>query len=215
MIIVLLGPPGTGKGTQAAAVAGRFGLTHISTGDIFRRNLAEKTPLGLEAEGYMKKGELVPDDLVLRLVEGRLKEPDAIKGALLDGFPRTVGQAESFGVTLKAEGRRIDHVLLLTAEDSVLVNRLSGRRVCRSCGRSWHADFSPPPAGNICPCGGEIYQRADDQEEAILNRLAVYEKETRPLIDYYGQKGLIRRVDGDGTPAQVEKRIEQALTTAP
>ena len=215
MIIVLLGPPGTGKGTQAAAIVRAFKLPHVSTGDIFRRNLAEGTPLGIEAKGYMERGALVPDGLVIKLVAGRIRESDAEQGFLLAGFPRTVGQAEAFDRELSDLGRRIDHVVLLHVENEALVRRLSGRRVCRKCGLSYHVEFNPPPDGDVCICGGNVYQRSDDVEEAIKNRLSVYAAETSPLIEYYRTRGLLRTVDGDGTPAQVEKRIEQALTTAP
>jgi adenylate kinase len=211
MIIVLLGPPGTGKGTQAKAIYDRYSFPHISTGDIFRKNLSEATPLGLEAKTYMEKGELVPDGLVLKLIEGRLSEPDAAKGFLLDGFPRTKVQALAFDESLAARGQKIDHVVLLEVEDRKLIKRLSGRRVCGNCGRSFHVEFSPPPADNLCPCGGTVYQRADDLETAIVNRLKVYHDLTKPLVEYYGGRGLLRRVEGDGTPSEVEARIKLAL----
>jgi adenylate kinase len=216
MILVLLGAPGVGKGTQAAALAARFKVPHISTGDIFRRNLADGTPLGLKAKGFMERGELVPDALVLDLVHDRLKEPDARGGFLMDGFPRTRVQAEEFDRQLRSIGLKIDHVVLLEVNADVLVKRLSGRRVCRQCGMSFHVEFNPPPKDNVCPaCGGEIYQRKDDSEEAIKNRLKVYDELTSPLIEYYGGQGLIRRVDGDGAPKQVENRIAQAVTVLP
>ncbi|MDR2460819.1 MAG: adenylate kinase [Deltaproteobacteria bacterium] len=212
MIIVLLGPPGTGKGTQAAAIKERFSLPHISTGDIFRKNLADGTPLGLEAKGFMERGELVPDKLVLELVEDRLKNPDTEKGFLLDGFPRTEVQATQLDKALSSQGTGIDHVVLLLVPDEVIVGRLSGRRVCKSCGHVWHMDFNPPPAGGTCPdCGGEVYQRADDMAEAIENRLLVYKKETGPLISYYEAKGLIRQIDGNQSPQLVQEAIFKAL----
>ncbi|MDR1036308.1 MAG: adenylate kinase [Deltaproteobacteria bacterium] len=212
MIIVLLGPPGTGKGTQAAAIRDRFGVPHVSTGDIFRRNLAEGTPLGLQAKGYMEKGELVPDELVLDLVADRLKGPDCGGGFLLDGFPRTEVQAEGLDRFLEAGGTPLDHVVLLEVPDSTVVSRLSGRRVCRSCGAVWHATFNPPPADMKCPsCSGEIYQRADDSSDAVLNRLQVYARQTGPLIGYYDARGLVRRVDGTMPPAEVEKAIAAVL----
>lgn len=211
MIIVLLGPPGSGKGTQAQAIVDRYKLPHISTGDIFRHNLSEGTPLGLKAKGFMESGALVPDDLVLDLVASRLKNPDCQGGFLLDGFPRTRVQAEAFDKTLSVSGSKIDHVLLLELDSQDLIKRLSGRRVCDTCGRSYHVDFNPPPADNECPCGGHIYQRADDMEKAIINRLKVYHDLTNPLVDYYLDKGVLRRVDGKGTPSEVEERIKQAL----
>ncbi|MDR1313372.1 MAG: adenylate kinase [Deltaproteobacteria bacterium] len=212
MIIVLLGPPGTGKGTQAAAVKTRFQVPHISTGDILRRNLAEGTPLGLKAKGYMEAGELVPDGLVLDLVAERLKEPDCSGGFLLVGFPRTSVQAEALDKLLAASASPIDHVVLLEVPDGTVVDRLSGRRVCKSCGAVWHATFNPPPAGMVCPkCSGDIYQRADDSSEAVLNRLQVYARQTGPLIGYYDAKGLIRRVDGSKSPQEVEAAIFASL----
>jgi adenylate kinase len=213
VIIVLLGPPGTGKGTQAAAIRDRYGVPHISTGDIFRKNLAEGTPLGLKAKGYMEKGELVPDDLVLDLVADRLKEPDCDGGFLLDGFPRTSVQAEAFDSILAASGAAIDRVILLEVPNETVVGRLSGRRVCKSCGAVWHAEHNPPPGDLVCPkCSGEIYQRADDSSEAVLNRLLVYDRLTGPLIGYYDGKGLISRVDGTRSPVEVERAIAVALT---
>jgi adenylate kinase len=212
VIIVLLGPPGTGKGTQAAAICARFGVPHVSTGDIFRRNLAEGTPLGLKAKGYMETGELVPDALVLDLVADRLKEPDCAGGFLLDGFPRTVPQAEGLDAALAAAGTPVDHVVLLEVPDGTVVERLSGRRVCRSCGAVWHAAHNPPPGDMKCPkCSGQIYQRADDASEAVLNRLKVYARQTGPLVGHYDARGLIRRVDGTRSPAEVERAIGAAL----
>ncbi|MDR2198550.1 MAG: adenylate kinase [Deltaproteobacteria bacterium] len=215
MMIILLGPPGTGKGTQAAAIASRYGIPHVSTGDVFRQNLRQKTPLGLKAGAFMDRGELVPDSLVLELAESRLKEPDCQKGFLLDGFPRTAPQAEALDAMLAAAGKKIDHVLFLTADDSVIVKRLSGRRVCGSCGTSWHLDFNPPPPSGRCPCGGEVIQRADDLAEAVEVRLKVYRSLTGPLAAYYEKRGLLRRVPGDASPAEVEARIKTALETPP
>jgi adenylate kinase len=213
VIVILLGPPGAGKGTQAAAISRHLGIPHVSTGDIFRANLSEGTPLGLEAKGYMAMGELVPDDLVVRLVADRLSRPDAAGGALLDGFPRTVGQAEALEDILASRGSKVDVCLLLDVPDADLLARLSGRRVCRRCGSGWHASFSPPPGDLKCPkCGGEIYQRDDDREETVTSRLAVYRRQTRPLTDWYGSRGSLRVVHGTGTPQDVEKDIEKALS---
>ena len=214
MIVILLGPPGAGKGTQAEAVVARLGVPHVSTGDIFRANLAQGTPLGLEAKGYMDRGALVPDDLVVRLVGDRLSQADADAGALLDGFPRTVGQAESLDRLLakRRPPRAVDVCLLLDVPDEVLVNRLSGRRVCRGCGTGWHAVFDPPPVDMKCPrCGGEIYQRPDDSEATIAKRLAVYHALTSPLVDWYKAKGLLKRVSGLGPPERVREVIAKAL----
>lgn len=212
MIIILLGPPGAGKGTQAGAIAGKWHIPHISTGDIFRANLKEGTPLGLEAKKYMDSGALVPDDLVVRLVGSRLDEPDAAAGALLDGFPRTVAQAEALAQYLAAKNRTVDHCLCLDVPDDVLIKRLSGRRMCRECGAGYHIDFAPPKADGTCPkCGGATYQRDDDKEETIKNRLAVYHRQTSPLAQWYGQRGLLRQVDGQGAVGDIQARIFKAL----
>ncbi len=212
MIIILLGPPGAGKGTQAGAIAAKFNIPHISTGDIFRANLKEGTPLGLEAKKYMDSGALVPDELVVRLVGGRLSEADAQSGALLDGFPRTLAQAEALGDNLAATGRQVDHCVCIEVPDEALLRRLAGRRMCKSCGAGFHVDFSPPPADGRCPkCGGEIYQRDDDREETIKNRLAVYHEQTSPLVAWYGGRGLLRAIDGQGKVDEVEARIFAAL----
>lgn len=212
MIIILLGPPGAGKGTQAGAIAEKYRIPHISTGDIFRANLKEGTPLGLEAKKYMDSGALVPDELVVRLVGDRLDAPDAASGALLDGFPRTVAQAEALADYLSGKSRQVDHCLCLEVPDDELVKRLAGRRMCRDCGAGYHMAFSPPPADGRCgKCGGQIYQRDDDQEATVLNRLKVYHDQTSPLVDWYGQRGLLRRIDGQGSVDEIQKRIFTAL----
>lgn len=212
MIIILLGPPGAGKGTQAGAIAEKFSIPHISTGDIFRANLKEGTPLGLEAKKYMDSGSLVPDELVVRLVGSRLDEADATGGALLDGFPRTVAQAEALSDYLAKKGRQVDHCVCLNVPDDVLVKRLAGRRMCRSCGAGYHVDFSPPPADGRCSkCGGEIYQRDDDMEATIVNRLKVYHEQTSPLVEWYGGRGLLRPIDGQGPVDEIKGRIFAAL----
>ena len=212
MIVILLGPPGAGKGTQATAIAKLLNVPHVSTGDIFRANLEYGTALGLEAKKYMDKGELVPDDLVVRLVADRLSKPDAQGGALLDGFPRTTVQAAALADILTAKSQVIDVCLLLEVPDDVLVARLSGRRVCRGCGAGWHAVFDPPPVDMKCPsCGGEIYQRGDDSEATIAKRLAVYHAQTSPLVDWYKAKGLLKRVSGLGPPERVREVIAKAL----
>ena len=213
MIIILLGPPGAGKGTQAGAIAGKFNIPHISTGDIFRANLKEGTPLGLEAKKYMDSGELVPDELVVRLVGDRLGAADAANGALLDGFPRTVAQAEALGQYLEEKGRQVDHCVCLNVDDAVLVSRLAGRRMCRECGAGYHVDYSPPSDGGRCDkCGGEVYQRDDDSEATVRNRLKVYHEQTSPLVDWYAQRGLLRPIDGEGSVEEIQKRIFAALS---
>jgi adenylate kinase len=214
MIVILLGPPGAGKGTQAEALVKRLGVPHVSTGDIFRANLAQGTPLGLEAKGYMERGALVPDELVVRLVGDRLSQPDAAGGALLDGFPRTVGQAGALEGLLasKSPPRRVDLCLLLEVPDADLTARLAGRRVCRGCGAGWHAVFDPPPAALKCPsCGGEIYQRADDSESVVRSRLAVYHEQTSPLVAWYEAKGALKKISGLGRPEEVRERLSAAL----
>lgn len=212
MIIILLGPPGAGKGTQAGAVSEKYNIPHISTGDIFRANLKEGTPLGLEAKKYMDAGALVPDELVVRIVGDRLNAPDAVGGALLDGFPRTVAQAEALSDYLSQKGRQVDHCLCLEVPDAVLVSRLAGRRMCRECGAGFHVEFSPPPADGRCnQCGGEIYQRDDDMEATIQNRLKVYHEQTSPLVQWYKERGLLRAIDGQGPVEEIKKRIFAAL----
>jgi adenylate kinase len=214
MIVILLGPPGAGKGTQAEAIVKKLGVPHVSTGDIFRANLAQGTPLGLEAKGYMERGALVPDELVVRLVGDRLGQPDAAKGALLDGFPRTVAQAEALAALLAkmSPPKKVDVCLSLEAPDEELLKRLAGRRVCRGCGAGWHAVFNPPPADLKCPkCGGEIYQRADDSEATVGERLRVYREQTRPLVEWYGRQGVLKAIDGQRPPEEVRARVSEAL----
>jgi len=212
MIIILLGPPGAGKGTQAGAISEKYKIPHISTGDIFRANLKEGTSLGLEAKKYMDAGALVPDELVVRIVGDRLNAPDAADGALLDGFPRTVAQAEALSDYLAEKGRQVTHCLCLEVPDGVLVSRLAGRRMCRECGAGFHVEFSPPPAEGHCnQCGGEIYQRDDDMEATIQNRLQVYHQQTSPLVEWYARRGLLRKIDGQGPVEEIKARIFAAL----
>lgn len=199
MKLVLLGPPGAGKGTQAVKIAEKYHIPHISTGDIFRKNIKEETPLGLQAQEYMSKGELVPDDLVIGLVENRLKEDDCANGFLLDGFPRTVYQAEKLDEFLKNNGQAIDKVLDIDVEKDILIERMIGRRVCKACGATYHIKNMPPKKEGVCDvCGGELYQRADDTLETVTNRQQVYLNQTAPLIDYYEKAGNIAHVDGSG-----------------
>jgi adenylate kinase len=208
----LLGPPGAGKGTQAAAISKSLNVPHVSTGDIFRANLEYQTALGLEAKKYMDQGQLVPDDLVVRLVADRLAKPDALEGALLDGFPRTIVQAQALSDILAAKGKKVDVCLLLEVPDEDLIARLSGRRVCRGCGAGYHALFSPPKVENVCDkCGGEVYQREDDSAQTIKSRLAVYHKQTKPLVEWYQSRGLLKVINGRSDPKTVEAEIAKAL----
>jgi len=212
MDLILLGPPGSGKGTQAKKMVERYHLPQISTGDILRAALKEKTPLGLEAKQYMDQGRLVPDEVVEGIVRDRLKAPDCTGGFILDGFPRTVPQAEALGTTLKAMNRGIDHVISIEVDNAELLKRLGGRRTCRNCGAMYHLVFDPPKKKGVCDtCGGELYQRADDQEKTIRERLKVYDKQTAPLIQYYRGKGLLRAIDGVGEVEEIFRRIVKAI----
>jgi len=195
---VLLGPPGAGKGTQAEVLAKDFRLPHISTGDMLREALKAGTPLGLKAKGYMEKGALVPDDLVIALVRQRFQMPDAKKGFILDGFPRTPDQAKSLDQTLADLTMPLDYVIYFKTSTPVVISRLSGRRVCGKCGKIFHmVNFRPAKEGLCDVCGGNLVHRPDDKEETILNRLDVYEKQTAPLIDYYRKTALLTEVSGD------------------
>lgn len=198
MNIVLLGAPGAGKGTQAAKMTAEFRLPHISTGDIFRKAVADGTPLGLEAKRFMDAGELVPDEVTIGIVKERLAQPDCADGFILDGFPRTVAQADALGAALASMGSGLDAVVLVDVPKEALVERLTARRQCRACGRIYNVMGDMPSDADVCDeCGGEVYQRADDTIETVTNRLDVYERNTQPLIDYYRGKGLLRVVDGD------------------
>ncbi len=210
MRVIMLGPPGAGKGTQASRIAAAYGIPHISTGDMFRENMKQGTPLGQEARGYMDAGELVPDDLVVRMVDDRLSWDDAQDGWNLDGFPRTIGQAEALDDLLGERGTPIDVVLRFAVEDDEVVERLSGRRVCRECGEIYHMTANPPAEEGVCDtCGGELYQRDDDKEEVIRTRLATYAEETEPLEQFYGDRGLLRDVEAVG---DIDDVTDRALT---
>ncbi|MDR1740890.1 MAG: adenylate kinase [Synergistaceae bacterium] len=209
MRIVLLGAPGAGKGTQADFIATEYGCEHISTGDIFRSNLRDKTELGLLAESYMNKGALVPDGVVVDMVRDRLR--DIAGGFLMDGFPRTLPQASALEDILRVMEKPLDAVLLLDIDEEVLVKRLTSRRTCRKCGKIWNLAAVESDAD--CPeCGGALYLRDDDAEEVIRNRLDVYCEQTLPLADWYEKKGLLRRVDAVGSPAEVFGRVRMALS---
>jgi adenylate kinase len=210
--LVLVGPPGAGKGTQAQFIASHFAIPKISTGEIFRANVSEGTELGVEARKYMDAGDLVPDEVTIGMVEDRLGHGDAQSGFLLDGFPRTVRQAEVLDALLDPMASPLDVVLELVVDDDEVVRRLSGRRTCHQCGHVWHLDFDPPSSEGICDrCGGELFQRDDDSEDTIRHRLEVYVDQTSPLIGYYGDKGLLRGVDATGPVEDVTERAINAL----
>lgn len=194
---VLLGPPGAGKGTQAVRIVEKYNVPHISTGDIFRENIKNGTELGKKAQEYMNKGELVPDDLVIEIATTRLLADDCKEGFLLDGFPRTVYQAEKLDAFLEAHGMKLDKVIDIEVEKEELITRLTGRRVCKACGASFHVVNIPPKTEGICDnCGGELFQRADDTIETVENRIEVYIEQTMPLVDYYTAAGNIAVIDG-------------------
>ena len=205
MNIVLLGAPGSGKGTQASRICGKYGIPHISTGDIFRENIKNQTPIGLEAKGYIDKGQLVPDEVTVKIVADRISKDDCKNGYLLDGFPRTIAQAEKLD-----EIAKITAVVDIDVDTAKLTKRITGRRICSKCGESYHVDF----IGNVktcAKCGGELYVRADDNEETVQSRLKVYFAQTEPLISYYKQKGILRSVDGDDKVENVFDGIKNIL----
>ncbi len=212
MRLVLVGPPGAGKGTQAQFVASHFAIPKISTGDIFRANVSQGTPLGVEAKKYMDAGDLVPDDVTIGMVRDRLGERDARDGFLLDGFPRNVQQAEVLDGMLPDLGGGLDVVLELVVDDDEVVRRLSGRRTCRSCERVWHLDFDPPTSVGVCDeCGGDLFQRDDDKPETVRHRLEVYAEQTEPLVDYYADRRLLFGIDATGPVEDVTERAIAVL----
>ena len=212
--LILLGPPGAGKGTQAALLTEDFGLPHIATGDILRAAREAQTELGLLAKKYMDAGELVPDAVVIGVILERLGEDDARDGFLLDGFPRTIDQADALGSELDSNERRLTAALLIEAPDELVVKRISGRRICRKQGHVYHVDFDPPKHADRCDIdGSELDQRGDDAEPTVRNRLGVYHEQTEPLIAYYEERGLLRRFDGTRTPAEVHDHIRATLAT--
>ncbi len=211
---ILLGPPGAGKGTQAVKIVEKYNIPHISTGDIFRENIKNQTELGKRAKAYMDRGELVPDELVVEIATDRLTKDDCKNGFLLDGFPRTIFQAEKLDEFLTQRGEKLDKVINIDVEKDALVKRITGRRVCKSCGASYHVVNIPPKKDGICDlCSGELIQRADDTEETVLNRIDVYNKQTKPLVDYYDKAGVIINIDGnkdlDDVLADIIKGLEQ------
>jgi len=209
MNIILLGPPGAGKGTQAQFIQNKFKIPQISTGDILRENVKKNTPLGLKAKYYMDKGELVPDDIMIELIKNRLGSSDCSNGYILDGFPRTVSQAEALD---KAIEDGIDAVIFFDVKDETLIERLTLRRVCPNCGAVYHLKYAPPKFDNKCDnCQSELYQRSDDKEEVIRKRLEVYRKDTKPLIEYYEKRNILYRINGEEVPSVVQSQIENIL----
>jgi len=210
--LVLVGPPGAGKGTQAQFIASHLSIPKISTGDIFRYNVSTGTELGQQAKAYMDRGDLVPDEVTIAMVVARLQEPDSQAGFLLDGFPRTVPQAEVPRKLLAEWDTRLDVVLELVVDDDEVVRRLSGRRTCRQCGRIWHILFEPPARAGICDdCGGELFQRDDDREHTIRHRLDVYAEQTQPLIAFYADDGILLGIDATGPVEEITERAMGAL----
>ncbi len=212
MRLILLGPPGAGKGTQADTMVKKLFVPHISTGDMFRAAIKAATPLGIAAKNCIEKGQLVSDEITINIVKDRLQQADCKEGFLLDGFPRTIAQAEALDQILQEMGTKLDAVINITVDANKLVARLGGRRVCRSCGLSYHMIYNPPQKDGVCDsCNGELYQRSDDQEESIKERLSVYEKQTAPLINYYKEKDLLLDIDGDQAIHVVSHDIGKAL----
>lgn len=213
MRLVLLGPPGAGKGTQATFIVDEFNTTHISTGDIFRANIKNETELGKEVKAYLDRGQLVPDELTIQIVMNRLDEEDCKDGFLLDGFPRTIAQAEALEEGLKDRGLALNCVINIAVDKDVLVKRLAGRRVCSNCGAPYHTEINPPKEEGVCDvCGGEVVQRADDNEKTVLDRITVYENQTKPLIDFYEDRDLLVSVDGAQSVDEVSEDIRSALS---
>lgn len=208
MKIILLGPPGSGKGTQADLIARQYKLPHISTGDLFRENIKKETELGKKANEFIRKGNLVPDDITVGMLKKRLEKADCKKGFILDGFPRTISQATA----LDKMGLKVDFVLNITSSDKVIIRRLSGRRTCKKCGAIFHVENKPPKHGGICDeCSFPLYQREDDQEKTIKNRLIVYKKQTEPLIKYYSKKGIIKNINGEQEIKRIFEDVKKVL----
>jgi len=210
--VIFLGAPGAGKGTQARRLAGGWAVPQVATGDMLREAVAEGTPLGREAKRFMDSGALVPDEVVIGLVDERLARPDAASGYVLDGFPRTVAQAEALDALLRRRGQDLDRVIFFDVSRDELLRRLTGRRICRQCGTAFHLVSAPPRVAGRCDqCGGELYQRPDDAEATVAHRLDVYQKQTAPLLDYYRDRGLLVRVEGEGPVERVAESIQRAV----
>ncbi len=210
--VVLLGSPGAGKGTQASFLRERFGIPHISTGDLLRKSVADQTPLGKKAGAFIVKGELVPDTVILEMMAGRLSADDCTHGFILDGFPRTPAQAKGLETWLRNLDSQLDHVLFVNVPRNTTIQRLGGRRTCKTCGALYHLELNPPAQQNVCDrCQGELYQREDDREVTIAARLDVYDEQTAPLIDHYRQQGLLREINGIGGVEEIKDRVLDAL----
>lgn len=210
--LILLGPPGAGKGTQAKLLIDRYGIPQISTGDMLRGAVKDGTPSGLRAKEFMQQGALVPDDLVIEIIRERLQLPDSAKGFILDGFPRTVAQADALSVMLATAGRSIDHVISLSVDNEELLQRVIGRLTCKGCGRGYHKLFDPPVQEGVCSfCSAELFQREDDKEETMRARLETYEGQTAPLIGYYESKGLLRSINGLGSIQEISSALIEVL----
>lgn len=212
MNIILMGLPGAGKGTQASEIVKKFPIPHISTGDMFRKAIKDETDLGKEAKSYMDRGELVPDEVTVGIVKERISEDDAKKGFLLDGFPRTIDQAEALNDIMSELGRNIDAVINIEVPEEELMNRLTGRRICENCGTTYHLVFNPPKVDGICDIdGGKLYQREDDNPETVSNRLSVNVKQSKPILEYYNEKGVLKNIDGSKDIEEVTNDVIDIL----
>lgn len=198
MNLILMGLPGAGKGTQAEQIVAKYNIPHISTGDMFRVAMMAETEMGLQAKSFIDKGALVPDEVTIGIVRERLSQDDCVRGFLLDGFPRTVAQASALEEIMKDLGKKIDYVLNINVDSGLLLKRLTGRRICKVCGATYHLEFNPPAKADVCDkCGGELYQRSDDNEETVANRLDVNIKQTKPLLDFYEELGYLQSINGE------------------
>ncbi|WP_088313178.1 adenylate kinase [Bacillus cereus] len=198
MNLILMGLPGAGKGTQAEQIVAKYNIPHISTGDMFRAAMKAETEMGLQAKSFIDKGALVPDEVTIGIVRERLSQEDCVRGFLLDGFPRTVAQASALEEIMKDLGKKIDYVLNINVDSGLLLKRLTGRRICKECGATYHLEFNPPTKADVCDkCGGELYQRSDDNEETVANRLDVNIKQTKPLLDFYEELGYLQSINGE------------------